>query len=676
MTNRTNADASATTKAYVDIDEWRDVPRRHRYVHGGFDDTHTRFSIYLPPEEHYAGRFFQYLEGGAGGHENLLASGGLGDGMMMDWIFDLAFDEFGGYLVESNQGHFPGEGLGFGNDYELFGASADSAVFAKTVAAGMYGAEPHHGYVWGVSGGGARSGRCLENRPDVWQGGVPHVGIGQATQWSPWALLWLVGRDKFAQIIDAVEPGGTGDPFDGLSNVQREALAELYRRGFPRGAENQLAPFTAWAFPWYSLLDDDPAYFDDFWNVPGYLGHDAPELLASVLVDEKAAISRIVPASEVDNLWAQMAVRLATAGASGSDPAWGFEIEADDPERMFMARVRILSGAAAGQDFLVSGVDSGVLSPFSERTPGILEAVVEGDEIQIDNRDFVAFCYYHRYATLDTWSKTPDRVQPELDPWGVDGRPIYPQRAIQPVGNAAPATYKATIDSKMIYIQNSHDAQVWPTTIFPYDAKMRENLGDRVDDHYRLWFVENAPHGTPEFLGPALTSEKDPGVWRSRLVSYDGVTAQALREVVAWVEEDIAPTFCTGAYLTRDNRLMFADTAAERGGVQPVVSVRANGTLRAEVKVGEKVDFVGLAEQPPGAGVILASEWDYEGTGNYVGAEIGVDVSKVELVGSYVYARAGTYFVSFRVSAHRHGAQGVGPAVTNLARARVVVCDD
>ena len=46
---------------YVDLDEWRDVPVRHRYVHGGFTGTRTRFSIYLPPEPSYEGRFFQHI---------------------------------------------------------------------------------------------------------------------------------------------------------------------------------------------------------------------------------------------------------------------------------------------------------------------------------------------------------------------------------------------------------------------------------------------------------------------------------------------------------------------------------------------------------------------------------------------------------------------------------------
>src|SRR5215469_1373672 len=61
---------------FIDVDEWRDQPARHRYVHGGFEDTHTRFSFYFPPAEKYRGRFFQYLEGGAGGHDNLLAPPG------------------------------------------------------------------------------------------------------------------------------------------------------------------------------------------------------------------------------------------------------------------------------------------------------------------------------------------------------------------------------------------------------------------------------------------------------------------------------------------------------------------------------------------------------------------------------------------------------------------------
>jgi hypothetical protein len=38
---------------YVDVDEWRDDPVPHRYVHGGFGDTDTRFAFQFPPAELY-----------------------------------------------------------------------------------------------------------------------------------------------------------------------------------------------------------------------------------------------------------------------------------------------------------------------------------------------------------------------------------------------------------------------------------------------------------------------------------------------------------------------------------------------------------------------------------------------------------------------------------------------
>ena len=44
---------------YVDIDEQRNTPVPHRYVHGGFKGTDARFSFYFPPREPYQRRFFQ-----------------------------------------------------------------------------------------------------------------------------------------------------------------------------------------------------------------------------------------------------------------------------------------------------------------------------------------------------------------------------------------------------------------------------------------------------------------------------------------------------------------------------------------------------------------------------------------------------------------------------------------
>jgi len=37
------------SKPFIDVDEWREQPVRHRYVHGGFEGTDTRFLLLLPP---------------------------------------------------------------------------------------------------------------------------------------------------------------------------------------------------------------------------------------------------------------------------------------------------------------------------------------------------------------------------------------------------------------------------------------------------------------------------------------------------------------------------------------------------------------------------------------------------------------------------------------------------
>jgi hypothetical protein len=367
-----------------------------------------------------------------------------------------------------------------------------------------------------------------------------------------------------------------------------------------------------------------------------------------------------------------MHVRLATAGAVGADPTWGAVLDLADPARAYMAKVKILTGAAAGRELLIASVDDDVINPFSEITPEVFNGVLPGDEVEIDNRDFVAWSHYHWYTVQrPDGSELFDR---NLAPWAVDGHPLYPQRLVRPVSANAPTNYKGTISNKMIYVQPTHDAQVWPTSIFPYVDELQKNLGDVFDDHFRLWYVENSPHGAPEFLGPALTDEKDPGVWSSRLVSYDPVSAQALRDVVRWLEEDVPPPFYTGCGLSPDNALVMPTNAAERGGIQPVVTATVDGGRRADVKVGALVSFLATAEQPPGMGSIVSAHWDFEGRRRWETVEqIDGGSGEPSVQATHVYDTPGTYFASFRAGAHRDGAKGRGEPVLNLYRVRVVV---
>src|SRR5882757_3281208 len=84
---------------YVDVDEWRDAPVRHRYVHGGFEKTDLRFSYYFPPPERYEGRFFQPLMFMSGTEHAAGAGLLVGMGASIDFAVDN-----GAYLVESNLG--------------------------------------------------------------------------------------------------------------------------------------------------------------------------------------------------------------------------------------------------------------------------------------------------------------------------------------------------------------------------------------------------------------------------------------------------------------------------------------------------------------------------------------------------------------------------------------------
>jgi hypothetical protein len=79
----------------------------------------------------------------------------------------------------------------------------------------------------------------------------------------------------------------------------------------------------------------------------------------------------------------------------------------------------------------------------------------------------------------------------------------------------------------MIHVNATHDAQVWPNGVLAYRAKVEADKGERTDGSYRLWWIENAPHGAPQVLGPALTLTPTPGRVRTWPVSGSAPTVTA-----------------------------------------------------------------------------------------------------------------------------------------------------
>src|SRR6185295_707292 len=107
-------------------------------------------------------------------------------------------------------------------------------------------------------------------------------------------------RDKFPQIVDAVEPGGSGDPYAGLSDVEAEALREVTRLGFPTPSwfGYKTMGLHGFAALYQGVVMADPTYFTDFWTKPGYLGFDHPERFTRDRIQYAATIA--VPITAAD----------------------------------------------------------------------------------------------------------------------------------------------------------------------------------------------------------------------------------------------------------------------------------------------------------------------------------------------------------------------------------------
>lgn len=139
------------SKPYVDVEEWRDKPVRHYYVHGGFGDTDTRSSFYFPSKAQYRGHFFQYVTP-VPDNENLSQSA-TGEGDKIG--FSIAS---GAYFVETNGG---GKAAmpGFGADASIgaYRANAAAANYSRVIAVKQFGGGRPYGYAFGGSGGAYRT---------------------------------------------------------------------------------------------------------------------------------------------------------------------------------------------------------------------------------------------------------------------------------------------------------------------------------------------------------------------------------------------------------------------------------------------------------------------------------------------------------------------------------------
>jgi len=657
---------------FVDVDEWREEPVRHRYVHGGFRDTDTRFSFYFPPEERYEGRFFHPVLPMSG--IEIAATIGVLYGIAGSIEFAI---ESGAYLVESNLGRlspFPGE------DWTVAGYRASAAVArsGRELAAEMYGQHRPYGYIFGGSGGSLKTVAGFEGAPDVWDGAVPFVtGTPQSmpSSFSSQALAMRVLWDKFPQIVDATEPGGSKDIYGGLTVQEREVLAEVTRLGFPPKAWFDVARLAqGYTGVWAVLADNvqkfDPQYFEDFWTVRGYLGHDAPQSLVDARVQHKTTVTEVIFGEQARAMGLPLPMAMPRGTATELPAAMRVAEPVDGHARG--ARIELLNGAAAGHAMYLTGTrDDIVIVGMGELHFEKLAEVAVGDEVLIDNSIYLAFQTIHRHE-----------VDPDFEPWHqfMQGdRPIYPprQRMIGPLmtRQGSGVSHSGRFAGKMIVIQTLMDEAAYPWSALWYRKKVEAQLGTALDDQYRLWFVEHAMHtGGAEPVVGSGTPDVVPSR-KTRVVSYLGVLQQALRDVADWVELGIAPPASTACRYV-DGQIHVPNTAADRRGAQAVVRATANGGERADVPVGEEVHFAAHVEVPVGAGGIVGLEWDFDGTGNFAVSEDGLDpaLTTYTSIITHAFTEPGTYFPAVRVTNQRSVDVGTPHCrIFNLGRVRVVV---
>ncbi len=624
---------------FVDGDEVHSGEVPHRYVSGGFKGTHARFSFYFPPHERYQGRFFH----------NTYPMAITSDIGPFPIAFEVATGDLGftvdsgAYYVQTNNGG-TFRAAGIDPAIAAYRVNAAAAKFSRVVAQDVYGEHRPWGYLFGGSGGAYQTMGAAQNTSGVWDGFVPFVpgcnhAIPSMFTARMHALRVLRQRGMLAGIADAMDVGGSGDPYAGLNEEEAAALREVSRMGFPPRSWYAEATMDSGYFGNISGMMPmmDQGYVEDFWNTPGHLGGDPGN---SIHAARLAFEARVVSVSQ--GLPRQIVV------------------DTVPDHDLRDAHLVALTGAAAGTTLPIWHGKGPAITLIATADPAAAMAIGPGDRVRIDNAWPLALQTYHRHQLPGEdgyygW----DQFR------GSDGKPLYPQRSVQigPVGtaNAAGDVINGTVHGKVLTLACLMDIDSFPWQADWYRSAVKAAMGEPVTDTFGIYFIDNAHHENP--MTPLA---------RTHAISYGGALQQALRDVSAWVEQGVRPR--DTAYSVKDTQVLVSDDAAQRMGIQPVIALTANDQQRAEATAGEVVRLDAVITMPPGAGKVVSAQWDYDGSGTFADEADIVTGETVTISTSHTWDNPGTHFAVLRVAGQRDGdRQTPYGRVQNLARVRVVV---
>ena len=651
----------------------RELPGGRRipftFMHGIFEGTEVRFSFCFPDAEVYQGRFFQFLCPFPGPDEEMRAL------EITGWDDRIAFAiSHGAYYVESNMGSVSAFGQAQDDPRMRYQSSAAVAEFSRKTAMEFYDCDRPCGYVYGGSGGGYKAISCIENTRS-WDGAVPYV-IGSSMSLpnnvTAGAHTMRVLRHCLGRIADALEPGGGGDIYEGLDDEERDALREAILLGIPPRSLIGCDPLEAGALPVLlpGIRMSDPEYFTDFWQEPGYLGSDPDSSVHRDRICYRAKIREVVfqgeeqknrgmSGSSTDEAYK----KLLTGNCAVSEILLDRDFEKEDPYFPGLT-AKVLTGTETGMEFAVKELRGNSLipaaAPGEDMPPETLLELGPGDEILIDNSDYLAAQTYHRHQVPTSdfcgWNQYRDE----------NGKPVYPQRPkLMGPGftySGCGSVQDGRIQGKVIVICCLLDG-AFPWQGDWYRKKVEENCPGRSEEYFRIWYMDNCYH-----------DDRYQTVDETRITSYVGALHQALLELSAWVEKGEEPADSTG-YEIVDSQVIIPDAAEERKGIQPVVALSADET---HVAPGEKVAFHASARTPLGHGKIVSMAFSFEGEQTFCPEEICLseDGTCGEAWAEHRYQKPGTYFATVRAASHLTGdGEDLLMQPTNIARMRIV-CEE
>ena len=419
----------------------------------------------------------------------------------------------------------------------------------------------------------------------------------------------------------------------------------------------------------------DPGYFNDFWTVPGYLGADPNSSVVRDRLQFKTIITEAHMKSDM--------VHKKDENKTGADDAWtklhSLDISEFQPWMLlesvptgdiYLTNVDIvfLSGDAKGSKLPLDRLEGNkayIASGFGMvGLAEILEKVKAGDEIMLDNSNFIAAQTYHRHQVpskdYQVWDLFRDK----------DGKPLYPQRPfiMGPMisHGGAGSIQTGRFNGKMIVVAALLDESAFPWQPDWYRNKIKDYLGDKETENFRLWYMDNAMHDDQAKTADHL-----------HLISYLGALHQALLDLSDWVEHGVAPAQTTN-YSVIDGQVIVPSGAEDRKGIQPVVSLKANQCDSTIVQKGNSVHLTAEIEISAGTGRLTKTEWCFEGEEEFTVMESTIrsnyDGTKVIVEVEHNYEKPGTYFPVVRVKTNRQGdGNNIFTQVQNLCRARVIV---